>query len=182
MARKGDVSLPTHANPKPRTKFQVRALLGHCLYRRVVIWVVMIFVLLTIILFDPRLTTQSRNVLDIVHGSKVLIKEPPSTAENVLLQNYDSVAMDLPMQEAIYEVEIEEAEVGEVEDAAKNTPSDMLNDEANDTPNNDPNSVPDDTPSGIISDVPKDDVVGQGEDTSEDEESKDWPRWLKYEQ
>ncbi|KAI1425708.1 hypothetical protein F5Y12DRAFT_356107 [Xylaria sp. FL1777] len=185
MARKNDVSLPMHANPKPITKFQVKALLGHCLYRRVVIWVAMIFVLLTLIIFDPRLTTQSRNVFDIVHGNKVLVKEPPGTVEDVL-QNQNSVVMDVPIQEAIYEVQhedvkLQEVEVGKVEDIAKNIQNDNLNDKSNETPDNTPNDGPDNVLDSITNDAAtENDVVNQEEDTTENEESIDWPKWLKY--
>ncbi|TGJ88748.1 hypothetical protein E0Z10_g117 [Xylaria hypoxylon] len=202
MARKSDVFLPTHTNTKPRTKFQVRALLGHCLYRRVVIWIGMIFMLLVLILFNPRLATQSRNVLDIVHGSKALVKEPTSNPQNVLLQNKDSVFMDLdlPKQEAIHEVELKEDKLTAVEDVAKNIPNDISNDAPNDTPNDTPNDIPNDTPNDESNDTPngfpnnipndiiidilnealKNDQAQQEEDTSQHEESTDGPKWLKY--
>ncbi|KAI1355226.1 hypothetical protein F5Y01DRAFT_328081 [Xylaria sp. FL0043] len=179
MARKVDVSLPLHTDPKPRTKFQVRALLGHCLYRRVVIWIIMVFALLTLMIFDPRLSTRSRNVLDMVHGSKVLIKEPPRPVENVLLQNQDNMVMDLPIQQAVDEVDVEEIEAEEVEDVTKSTLDDTLNDKSDDTPNSVLNSVPDDVPNSIISDNAIDDI-DEAEQSGEDEETKDWPKWLKY--
>ncbi|KAI1389969.1 uncharacterized protein F4822DRAFT_437092 [Hypoxylon trugodes] len=61
MARKSEVYLPISTKPQP--KFRVKALLGHCLYRRVVIWTVVIIFLLSITLFNPRLTSRSRDVL-----------------------------------------------------------------------------------------------------------------------
>ncbi|KAI0842539.1 hypothetical protein F5Y06DRAFT_306082 [Hypoxylon sp. FL0890] len=68
MGRKSEAYLPVSTKPKP--KFRVKALLGHCLYRRVVIWTVVIIVLLSITLFNPRLTTSSRDVFDLVHGKE----------------------------------------------------------------------------------------------------------------
>ncbi|GAW17072.1 hypothetical protein ANO14919_065220 [Xylariales sp. No.14919] len=208
MARKSEVLLPIHTDTKPRAKFQVRALLGHCLYRRVVIWIGMIFMLLILVLFDPHLTTKSRNVLDIVHGSKALVKDPPSNPQNVLLQNQDSVVIEPPKQEAIHEVQLEEVIVSEPEDVAKNIPNDtpsdipsdipngilndILNDMSNDVPkdtsndisNDTPGNFPDNIPNDIVvdtfDDAPSNDLVQQEEDTNEQEESTDGPRWLKF--
>ncbi|KAI1778135.1 hypothetical protein F4818DRAFT_287546 [Hypoxylon cercidicola] len=73
MARKSELCLPVSTKPKP--KFRVKALLGHCLYRRVVIWTFVIIVLLSVTLFNPRLTARSRDVLDLVHGSKGVTDE-----------------------------------------------------------------------------------------------------------
>ncbi|KAI1105342.1 hypothetical protein F4804DRAFT_350861 [Jackrogersella minutella] len=87
MARKSEVYLPVTTKPQP--KFRVKALLGHCLYRRVVIWTVVIIVLLSITLFNPRLTARSRDVFDLVHGSKSGTKETPHVPENIGLQKQD---------------------------------------------------------------------------------------------
>lgn len=68
MSRKDDdLFLPV--STKPRARFQVRALLGHCLYRRVVIWTLVVIGLFSITLFNPQIT-QSRNVLDLVQLGK----------------------------------------------------------------------------------------------------------------
>lgn len=163
IARKTDVSLPMHTDAKPRPRFQVKALLGHCLYRRVVIWTTIAFALLTVVFFDPRLTTQSRNVLHYVHGSKSLVKEAPSTAENILLQNQDSIAIGHLQQEVVHEVKLG-VKVEVVEDAAndatKNTPNDVPNNigentlmdsMSNDEPHNTPNQMSNDTPNDDLS-------------------------------
>ncbi|KAI0144137.1 hypothetical protein F4776DRAFT_675683 [Hypoxylon sp. NC0597] len=63
MARKSETYLPV--STKPQSKFRVKALLGHCLYRRVVIWTVVVIILLSVTLFNPRLTTRSRDVFDL---------------------------------------------------------------------------------------------------------------------
>jgi hypothetical protein len=68
VMRKDDLFLPV--STKPRAKFQVRALLGHCLYRRVVIWTLVVIGLFSITLFNPRITQNSRNVLDLVQLGK----------------------------------------------------------------------------------------------------------------
>ncbi|KAK5628645.1 hypothetical protein RRF57_004360 [Xylaria bambusicola] len=220
MGRRGDVSLPMHIDAKPRTTFQLRALLGHCLYRRVVIWIVLIVVLLTSLIFKPRWTTQSRNVLDIAHGNKVLVKEPFTTAGNVVLQNQDSAIIDLPVQEAIYEVQLGEVEVNEVanvEEAAnvdQNAPNGTPNNETNDIPNNSAESIinndfdssrepipesmsedksediaekvlenlSEDILDSVVNEEPPVNIANQEEDTSEEEENADWPKWLKYKQ
>ncbi|KAI1154628.1 hypothetical protein F4825DRAFT_163783 [Nemania diffusa] len=196
IARKSDACLPTHTNTKPRPKFQVKALLGHCLYRRVVIWTISIFALLAVVLFDPRLTTQSRNVLHIVHGSKGLIQGKPITPENIVFQSQDSVAVDTATQEAVHEV-ILGLQVDVVEDVfVKDTPNDAPNDTSEDSPNIPPNSIPGDTlnnkPPNIPNNTPKvapkielkndilqNVVVHLEEDISQDDDT-DGPRWLKY--
>jgi hypothetical protein len=68
MARKEDYFLPV--STKPQSKLRVRALLGHCLYRRVVIWALVVVVLLSITLFNPQLSHNTRNVLDLVQIGK----------------------------------------------------------------------------------------------------------------
>ena len=214
MTRRGDVALPMHTDPKPRTKIQFRALLGHCLYRRVVIWIVLLVVFLTSIIFKPRLTTQSRNVLDIVHGNKVLLGEPLTTSENVVLQNQDNLIIDLPAQEAIYAIQLEDGKADEVEENDQGRPNDAPQNESKDEPShtaentldvthgkpheiiaeNSPEIIlehisekPSEEPFENLSDeADKDessiDVAYQEEYTDEEEESADWPKWLKYQQ
>ncbi|KAI1133438.1 hypothetical protein F5Y10DRAFT_87984 [Nemania abortiva] len=199
ITRQSDVCLPTHTNTKPRPKFQVKALLGHCLYRRVVIWTLSIFALLTIVLFDPRLTTQSRNVLRVVHGNKGRLHEPPVTTQNIIFQNQDSVVVDVPKLEAVHQVKLG-FKVDAAEDVAKDAPNDIPNDTSEDTRNNTPTDVPDDARSSIHGDGPnsapedthKDTLEGEvakdglfqeedeKEGSSEHEEDTDGPKWLKY--
>jgi hypothetical protein len=72
MSLKDETFLPTTTKPQP--KFRVRALLGHCLYRRVVVWGLVVIVVLSVTLFQPQLTHRSRKVLDLVQlgkGSKL---------------------------------------------------------------------------------------------------------------
>lgn len=201
IARKSDVSLPMHTDAKPRPKFQVKALLGHCLYRRVVIWTTIVFALLTVVIFDPRLTTQSRNVLHYVHGSKSLVKEAPNTAENILLQNQGSVAVNAHQQEVIHEVklgvkvEVLEDATNDVttitlNDVPNNTGEDTLDDIPNDKPDNSlndshdgaPQDAPKVAPDDILNEIPKDELARQEEDTSQNEEDANGPKWLRYKQ
>ncbi|KAI8633811.1 hypothetical protein F5Y19DRAFT_462080 [Xylariaceae sp. FL1651] len=106
MARKSDIYLPTNTNTKPKSNIPVKALLGHCLYRRVVIWTVIVIVLVTGTLFHPHLTAHSRNVLDLVHSSKGATKEVPNIAEDIPLQKPDSINEDLPKQDEGQEAKI----------------------------------------------------------------------------
>lgn len=87
MARKSEIYLPVSTKPQP--KFRVKALLGHCLYRRVVIWTVVIIILLSFTLFNPRITARSRDVFDLVHGSKTETKSIPQLHDNIGLQKQD---------------------------------------------------------------------------------------------
>jgi hypothetical protein len=73
LPRKEEDFLPTSTKPQPR--FRVRQLLGHCLYRRVVIWTLVVIVLLSITLFNPRITHTPQNVLDLVQLGKGQIDE-----------------------------------------------------------------------------------------------------------
>ncbi|KAI1112173.1 hypothetical protein F5Y14DRAFT_463771 [Nemania sp. NC0429] len=151
ITRKSDISLPMHTDAKPRPKFQVKALLGHCLYRRVVIWTTIAFALLTVVFFDPRLTTQSQNVLHYMHGSKSPVKEAPITTENIMLQNQDSIVISPLKQEVVHEVQLG-VKVEVVEDVAnnavKNIPDDAPNNTGEDTPDDMPNGKPNDIPPG----------------------------------
>jgi hypothetical protein len=197
IARKSDVGLPIHTSTKPRPKFQVKALLGHCLYRRVVIWTLTIFALLTVFLFNPHLTTRSRNVLHIVHGSNGLTQAKPIATENIVFQNQDRVSIDAPKQEVVQEVH--EVQLGLkvdiVEDVTiEDTPNDTPNDTSEDSPNNGdtPNNVPNSNPSSAFEDAPKvelmdgiptDYVIQQEEDASQaEDEDTDGPKWLRYKQ
>ncbi|KAM0808978.1 hypothetical protein AB5N19_09321 [Seiridium cardinale] len=84
MTRKQEIFLPISTKPQP--KLRVRALLGHCLYRRVVIWTLVVIALLSFTLFNPRLTSSSRNVLDLVQMGKSdipAIKAPTNLEETV---------------------------------------------------------------------------------------------------
>ncbi|KAJ8124153.1 hypothetical protein ONZ43_g54 [Nemania bipapillata] len=197
ISRKSDVGLPTYTNTKPRPKFQVKALLGHCLYRRVVIWTLSIFALLAIILFDPHLTTRSRTVLHIVHGHGGLMQGQPTTTENnIVFQDQDRVSIEAPKQDIIHEVQLglqtDVVDDVSIKDTPKNTPNDISDDIHNGVPNSildatpnsipkySPNSAPKDTSKVELNDnIPKDDVVHQEEDIGEDEVT-DGPKWLKY--
>ncbi|KAI1336886.1 hypothetical protein F5Y15DRAFT_190121 [Xylariaceae sp. FL0016] len=89
---KDEMHLPV--TTKSQSKFKVKTLLGHCLYRRVVIWTVLIIILLTISLFNPQITTKSRNVLDMVQGSKGETATPPKMVGDVGLQRQDSKGLE----------------------------------------------------------------------------------------
>ncbi|KAI1820497.1 hypothetical protein F4861DRAFT_522837 [Xylaria intraflava] len=185
MARKRDLYLPTHVNPKTKSKFRVRALLGHCLYRRVVIWTVVLFLFLTALLFDPHLTTQSQNVLDMVHGSKGVAKGIPGALGDAPFQDQNIVDGVLPSQENTQDVEIE-VKVSAVEDI----PQDVLadNDDARNlaTPDGTVENfaiqdVTKDVAENIIKDDIQDDDSGRQEMGNEQhEEAASGPKWLKY--
>ncbi|KAI0015999.1 hypothetical protein F4780DRAFT_716783 [Xylariomycetidae sp. FL0641] len=51
------------------SRFQFKALLGNCLYRRVIIWTLVISFLTAITMFNPRLTVTSKEVLEYVGGN-----------------------------------------------------------------------------------------------------------------
>ncbi|OTA95040.1 hypothetical protein M434DRAFT_70053 [Hypoxylon sp. CO27-5] len=94
MARKSETYLPV--STKPQSKFRVKALLGHCLYRRVVIWTVVVIILLSVTLFNPRLTTRSRDI-----------------PENIGLQKQESEEehiQDLSVEEKKSDEEVKEEE------------------------------------------------------------------------
>lgn len=71
---------------KPRAKIRVKALLGHCLYRRVILWSLLAIACMSLFLFDPRMTARSKEVLDLVSLRKGLSKGKPSQEENTNIQ------------------------------------------------------------------------------------------------
>jgi hypothetical protein len=71
---------------KPKSKLRVKALLGHCLYRRVVIWTIVVIACLSLTLFNPQLNTRSREVLEMVNLGKGEPKEGPEIVTNTGLQ------------------------------------------------------------------------------------------------
>ncbi|KAJ2974799.1 hypothetical protein NUW58_g8543 [Xylaria curta] len=149
------------------------------------------------VLFDPRLTTRSRNVLGMVHVGKERTQDTSSTAQTVLLQNQDSMDINPSKQEAAQEVELgikfDELE-GVVNDTSNDsltdtlptdtplsdtppadTPSIASGDVATDTSNNSPDK-PNDSPN----DTPQEEAARQGEDANKQEEDTNGPKWLKY--
>ncbi|KAI0407622.1 hypothetical protein F4802DRAFT_595025 [Xylaria palmicola] len=170
--RNNDVFLPTHTNTKPRPKIQIRTILGHCFYRRVVVWGVVFFMFLAVLLLDPRLTASSHNVLDIVHGSKDVMKQKPSPAEIMTLQTQGSSAVDPPQERVGHELELDVkpdtaedvVQYIDVNDDATDsnhsgTSDDMPNDALKDMPNvishNIPNKLPDSLENTTPDDSPK---------------------------
>ncbi|KAI0151039.1 hypothetical protein BJ166DRAFT_469545 [Pestalotiopsis sp. NC0098] len=67
MGRKGELFLPISNKPQP--KLRVRTLLGHCLYRRVVIWTILMIVVLSFTFYNR--SYHSRNVLDLVQMGSI---------------------------------------------------------------------------------------------------------------
>lgn len=175
-ARKSDLYLPSHTHRKPRTRFQVKALFSHCLYRRVFTWALGCVVILTVVLFNPRITAQSRSVFEIVQGTKDLVQETSSSPEITPLQNQDKVDIYAPKQETGHQIKLG-VKVDVVEDASNDTPGDTFSDVSNDAPNDTLNGTPD-----IPDDLPEDEAVLQEEDTGEDKEDTNGPKWLKYKQ
>lgn len=98
----------------------MKALLGHCLYRRVVIWTVVLIVLLSITLFNPKLTARSHDVFDLVHGSRSRVNDAAPTPENLSLQKQDDEERppDLAVQETKQDEE-EPKQEGEEEEQSE---------------------------------------------------------------
>ncbi|KAI0108355.1 hypothetical protein F4814DRAFT_54747 [Daldinia grandis] len=107
MARKSEAYLPISA--KPQSKFRVKALLGNCLYRRVVIWTFLVIALLSYTLFSPGLAGRPRDVLDLVHGTRNGVDEAPQVTDSIALHSQDS-------QDDVYIQEPVEAEKEPVEE------------------------------------------------------------------
>jgi hypothetical protein len=169
VARKGGAYLPTHVNADPKSKIQVTALLGHCLYRRVVICSIVVILLLVGILYQPGLTEQSRNVLHLVHGSKGVIAEVTNIVEPIPLQIQESVGNDLPKQEDTHEIKVD-IEVDVAKEDAKDDIPNMEDTIKEDTAKED----------ATKEDIAKEEVVK--DDTSRQEEKPNGPKWLDYKQ
>lgn len=100
MSKKEEAYLPISMKPKP--KFRFRALLSHCLYRRVVIWSLLAVALLTFTFFNPRLAQHSRNVLDLVQLGKGDLPEThlevEKLSDSVVLQKQEGQGEDKAKQ------------------------------------------------------------------------------------
>lgn len=93
MSGKSEIALPV--STKPQARFRVRAVLGHCLYRRVVIWTIVVIFLLSVTLFNPRIGTRPRDVLDLVHlgqgtSSDASLRKQPSDQTSLQKQDGDN--------------------------------------------------------------------------------------------
>lgn len=157
MARKGDVYLPMYTDTRPRTKFKVKALLGHCLYRRVVIWAIIVFAFLALLLVDSHIPTSSRNVLDIVHGSKGLAKDNSDYAQHVLLHPQASIDSDLPGLE-VHEPE-PDFKVDVVDDTTESVPGDISNSNPSDASHETQNDIPESFSHEVTIDAPADTLI-----------------------
>ncbi|RYP67770.1 hypothetical protein DL770_008551 [Monosporascus sp. CRB-9-2] len=96
ITRKDEPHLPISSQPKPVIRF--RTLLGHCLYRRVVIWTFVVVVCLYFTLFNPRLNTTSREVLELVNLGKGQFKGKLEPEGNADLQVGDLQVAGLQVQ------------------------------------------------------------------------------------
>jgi hypothetical protein len=72
-----------------------------------VIWTAVLIILLIGTLFHPGMTAQSRNVLDLVHGSKSVLKEITSVTEDTPLRIQDSLDKELSKQENTHQIEVD---------------------------------------------------------------------------
>lgn len=133
MARKSEAYLPI--STKPQSKFRVKALLGNCLYRRVVIWTFLVIALLSFTLFNPGLAGRPRDVLDLVHGSINGVNGAPQATDNVILQTQDSQD-DVHIQDPVEEEKepVEEMQEQEEEKEEEN-PEDEKEEETEENAN-----------------------------------------------
>lgn len=65
-SRKHDEMLPLPVQSSPR--FPVRALLGHCFYRRIIIWTIALIIFLCMVLFSGGVHTRHGRILDHLAG------------------------------------------------------------------------------------------------------------------
>lgn len=68
MTQKVDPVLPLPAQSK--RKIRVRALLSHCLYRRVILWLFTVVVLISLVMCTNGVPTPRNGLLDLVHFHK----------------------------------------------------------------------------------------------------------------
>jgi hypothetical protein len=121
MSLKEEPFLPI--STKPQSKFRVRQLLGHCLYRRVVVWALVIVVLVSFTLFNSRIPHRSHNVLDLVQLGK---GEMPSTTvtnkvDNSPLQKQDAANIGTEQPKPIQEdSKVEKQELASIKSNEKN--------------------------------------------------------------
>lgn len=69
ISGKNEIFLPV--TTKTSSRFRLRQILGHCLYRRVVIWALLIIVLLSLTFFNPQFSQRTpKDVLGLVQMGK----------------------------------------------------------------------------------------------------------------
>ncbi|KAK7917220.1 hypothetical protein PG985_010828 [Apiospora marii] len=119
ISAKNEIYLPVNTKPQSK-KFRLRQILGHCLYRRVVIWTLVLILLLSLTLFNPRLTTKTRqDVLDLVQLGKGQLKETHvEKGDEIVLQTQDGAVVE----EKKEPVEEQKEEEEEPEDDGQNGP------------------------------------------------------------
>ncbi|KAI1331798.1 hypothetical protein F5Y16DRAFT_395087 [Xylariaceae sp. FL0255] len=101
---KGDLQLPTNSNPKSRSRFHVTAILGSCLYRRVILYTISLILVISFFYFPQ--TTHPTNVLNFVHGGKDL-KGTLKATEAFALQNQEALYEDLSHQHDSQNAQVE---------------------------------------------------------------------------
>ncbi|KAI0202051.1 hypothetical protein F4808DRAFT_93561 [Astrocystis sublimbata] len=182
LARKSDLYLPTHINSKPRAKFQVRALLGHCLYRRVFIWSLVILFILVGTLLDPRFPGSSSNVLGIVRSGKSPIQETDNHGETLSIQEPVGVDVEPLKQEVLDEVQLQ-VQGGAIEDIGKDESIDISTSISTDDP---PHEAGDASKDNLVvsdgaADSEEENEVAQLQEVAADgSENAEWPKWLDY--
>jgi hypothetical protein len=196
MTRKTEMYLPT--TNKPQSSFRMKSLLGHCLYRRVVIWTVVVIVLLSITMLNPQINTRTHDVLDLVKLGKgdtrtrpqLSVDEAYALQEKIITDQGDEGDLDQAIMTPINVAGKGEAEAYEDERgdtyryvADQETEVDEYEmyeeDEAGEI-----NNVPEDENyDDMVYEVPNDEIVQgiEGEETAE-EQKPEGPAWLLFKQ
>lgn len=127
ISGKNEIFLPV--TTKTSSRFRLRQILGHCLYRRVVIWSLLIIVLLSLTFFNPQFSQRTpKDVLGLVQMGKdqapaqgqVEVAPLPKTEDAV--SEKQEGAVDADKQEQAEEEPEKEAEKEEEEEKKDDGP------------------------------------------------------------
>ena len=122
ISGKNEIFLPV--TTKTSSRFRLRQILGHCLYRRVVIWTLLIIVLLSLTFFNPQFRQRTpKDVLGLVQmgnaqvpaQGQLEVAPVPKTEDAVPEKQEETGKQDQAQEEPQKEAEKEEVKEDEEE-------------------------------------------------------------------
>jgi outer membrane biosynthesis protein TonB len=166
--------LPFSSHPEP--KWRSKSLLSNCLYRRVVIWGIVVVVGLSLTLFNPQLSSRSKEVLNMVHLGQGESSLPSQVLENLGLQKQDGKKED-PAPQAGPDSQSPKGEKkeGTKQQDTKGKAKERVKDKSAKKPVGKPVKKPSEKPAEKAEEK-------SPEKTAEKQIPNDGPRWLQFKQ
>ncbi|KAI1814165.1 hypothetical protein GGS20DRAFT_598390 [Poronia punctata] len=169
-APKHDSCLPMYNNTQKKYSVPMKALLGHCLYRRVAIWTVLALILTAVFFLHTGWPAQSRSVLSLVQGGMATLQEAPVLNGAMVLPNQEILKEELVEEEGPQELNMvieQQAVVDNVLQPQEEIPSQMEQD------------VIPDRGEEVVEEEEEEEIEGSGDffDINIDDGK---PKWLQY--